>query len=240
MKNRLSQFPLIVMFVAITLLLSACQINFMTEIKNDGAGSYTQEIGFQGDEASMAGLTEGDESFCTSQNSELPPGTTIRQETRNENETWCIYETAFNSLENLRAIYGSTDMLTNDISLVDGTLTYDITLDLSGDSSSAPAGADIFWNVSMPGKIVENNATDQDGNNLKWKLALGQANNIRAVSNVGGLNTGSNTTWYIVGAASLCLCGLVVLVIGGVVIFLVLRKKKVAAEANAPVEAPTA
>jgi hypothetical protein len=101
---------------------------------------------------------------------------------------------------------------------------YDISLDLSGDS--APMGTEISWVVTLPGNIIENNATQQEGNTLTWTLLGGQINNIRAVSEVGGFNLGDNTILYIAGgAAFLCLCCFVPLVIV-VVVFFVLRKKK--------------
>lgn len=237
MKTRKSQLLLIALFIATALLLSACQVNFITDIQSNGSGIYTQEIGFQGDEASMAGLGDAGEDFCANQNDEMPPGTTTRQETRNENETWCIYETPFNSLDDLKAIYGMTDTRINDISLADGKLTYDITLDLSGDSG-APMGADIFWIVKMPGTIIENNASEQNDNTLTWKMLVGQVNNIRAVSETGGFNLGGDTLWYILGGgAFLCLCCFVPLVIGGVVFFLIRRKKQMSASSSEP---PTA
>ena len=223
-SQKLAPFFLLVL---LALLLSACQVNFITDIKSNGSGTYIQEIGFQGDEASMAGLSDGGEDFCAKQNEELPPGTSIRQETRNENETWCIYETPFKSIEDLKAIYGMTDTRINEISIADGKLTYDISLDLSGDSG-APMGADIFWIVNMPGKLVENNASEQIDNTLKWKLLGGQVNNIRAVSEVGGfsLDLGGDVIWYIFGGgAFLCLCCFVPLVIGAIIFFL-LRKKQ--------------
>ncbi len=225
MKTRLTKRLLISISLLVILLLSACKVNFITDIENNGSGTYAQEIGFQGDEATMAGLSAGDENFCAKQNEQLPPNTSIRQETRNENETWCIYESSFESLESLKAIYGITDTRINDISLADGKLTYDISLDLSGDSS-APMGADISWIVTLPGKIIETNATQQEGNTLTWTLLGGQVNNIRAVSEVSGFNLSNNTILYIAGGtAFLCLCCFVPLVIAAV-IFFVLRKKK--------------
>lgn len=241
MKKR--KFVFVAIFIALVLLLSACQVNFITEINGNGSGKYVQEIGFQGDEASMAGLSSTGENFCASQNEEIPPGTSIRQETRNETETWCIYETAFKSLDELKAIYSTTDTLINDISLADGQLTYDITLDLGGDSS-APMGAEMTWVVTMPGNIIENNATEQNGNTLTWKLLGGQVNNIRAVSEVGWPGLGGDTLWYILGGgAFLCLCCFVPLVIGGVAFFLVRRNKKTPptdAPAETPAEPPAA
>jgi hypothetical protein len=225
MKNRKPQFLLIALLTALALILSACQVNIITDIKNNGSGAYTMEIGFQGEEASMANLDTSAENFCSDQNQDTPPGTTIRQETRNGDETWCIYESVFTSLDELKTIYGSTDTRINNLSSVDGKLTYDITLDLSGDSS-AMSGGDIFWIVTMPGSIIENNATEKNGNTLKWTLTAGQENNIRAVSKTGGLDLGGDTLWYILGGVCLCLCFIVVLIVAGVVFFLLRRKKK--------------
>lgn len=215
----------IIFAIALTaILLSACKVNFITEIDANGSGKYVQEIGFQGDEASMAGLSSAGEDFCASQNQDLLPGTVIRQETRNEDETWCIYETEFASLEELKTIYGTTDTSVNDISLADGKLTYDIILDLSGDSE-APMGADLMWSVVMPGNIIEHNATTQDGNTLSWKLLGGAVNQIHAVSEVGVFS--GNTLLYVLGGgAVLSLCCLGLLVVGGVAFFLVRRNKK--------------
>lgn len=228
-SQKLAPFFLLVL---LALLLSACQVNFITDIKSNGSGTYIQEVGFQGDEASMAGLSDGGEDFCAKQNEELPPGTAIRQETRNEDETWCIYETPFSSLDDLKTIYGTTDTRVNEISIADGKLTYDISLDLSGDSS-APMGADIFWIVSMPGNLVENNASEQSDNTLKWKLIGGQVNNIRAVSEVGGLSLdfGEDAIWYVFGGGLfLCLCCFVPLLIGAIAFFLIRKKQAGSAE----------
>ncbi len=238
MKTRKSKLIFIAIFAVIALLLSACQINFITDIKSDGSGAYIQEIGFQGDEASMAGLSSAGDDFCTSQNEDTPPGTTVRQETRNEDETWCIYETPFESLEGLKTIYGTTDTGINNISLADGKMTYDITLDFSGESSDMPSGAAMYWIVKMPGSLVETNATQQDGNTLTWNLQVGQVNNIRAVSNVGGLNLGGNTLWYVLGGvAFLCLCCVVPLAVAGGIFFYTRRKKNAAAP-ETPAEIP--
>jgi hypothetical protein len=239
MQNRKSKFLLIALLTVLALVLSACQVNFITSIKNDGSGVYTQEIGFQGDEASMAGMDPTAPEFCSSQNQELPPGTSIRQETRNGNETWCIFETAFATIEELKTIYATTDMTVNNISITDGTLTYDVSLDLSTDTSGTMTGANIFWSVTMPGTVIESNATEQDGSTLKWTLVAGQVNSIRAVSKTtsGGLDLSGNTLYYIIGGVCLCLCFIVVVVVAVVVIIL-LRRKKNAANVGIPAEPP--
>jgi hypothetical protein len=239
MKARTSKILFVVVLIALALLLSACKVNFITDLKSSGAGVYTQEIGFQADEVSMSGLSAGDEGLCANQNKDLPPGTTTRQETRNKDETWCIYDTPFSSLEDLKSIYGSTDMQVNEISLADGKMTYDVSLDMGSNSASMPMGAAIIWIVKMPGKVIENNATEVDGTNLKWTLKTGEVNNIRAVSQTGqSILDGGNTNWYIIGGAAMCMCCFVVIIIVGVVIFLVQRNKKNAAKVEPPAETP--
>jgi len=239
MKTRKSRFLLIVIFIAAALLLSACKVNFITDIKSDGSGNYTQEIGFQGDEATVGGLSAADADFCAKEAKDLPPNTTTRKETRNENETWCIYETPFTSIDDLKTIYGTTDTRINEISLVDGKLTYDISLDLSGDtgSSDAPITAEIYWSLTLPGRVVENNATEQNGNTLKWKLVPGTVNGIRAVSEPGSLGGGA-VLWYVLGGgAFLCLCCFLPLLIAGAAFFF-LRRKKSAAVVDEPAAQP--
>ncbi len=238
MKNIKSKLSFIALCIIALLILSACQVNFNTNLNKDGSGTYIQEIGFQGDEASMSGFSTGDEDFCANQNDTLPTGTTTRQETRNESETWCVYETPFTSLEDLKNIYSLTDTRINDISLNDGTLTYDISLDLTGDSG-APMGAEINWIVTMPGTILENNASQQVDNTLTWSLLGGSVNDIRAVSKTGGFNLGDDTIKYILGGgAFLCLCCILPLLIAGVA-FILIRKKKAAANPETPAETPS-
>jgi hypothetical protein len=243
MKTRKSQLLLIALFIATALLLSACKVNLITDIKSDGSGTYTQELGFTKDEASMAGLNSqgSGEQFCTDANSqsggsELPPGTKVRQEQRGDGETWCIFETPFKTLDELRAVYATTDMQINSLSMTDGKVVYDVTLDMSGEGASAniPLG-NLYWIVTMPGSVTNHNATEVKGNTLKWKLTIGQKNNMHAESNAGGFNLGGDALWYVVGGVVfLCLCCFVPLVIVGVVFFL-MRRKKVTTAVETPV-----
>jgi|GEM_PF-739620 hypothetical protein len=234
MKTPKSQLLLLALFVFAALLLSACKVNLITDIKSDGSGTYTQELGFTKDEASMTGLSsgEGSEEFCKSANSqsggsELPPGTTVRQETRNKDETWCIFETPFKSLDDLKTVYATTDLQINSLEITDGKIIYDVSLDMSGEGANIPMG-DIYWIVTMPGKITDHNATEVNGKTLKWKLTMGQKVNMRAESSASGPNfdLGGDWFWYVLGGGVfLCLCCFLPLVIAGVVFFLMRRKK---------------
>jgi hypothetical protein len=229
MKTQKFRKILIICVLFSMLILSACQVNLITEIDKNGSGTYVQEIGFQEDEASVSGFNLADEDFCAVQYTELPGGTSIRQEIRADNEIWCIYETPFETLDDLGKIYSATDTRINNLSMQDGLITYDITIDLSNDSGM-DMGGDIFWKVTLPGSITENNADEQDKNTLTWKLVLGEVNRINAVSKINGLNLNfddENGIWYIFGGlAGIVFCCLVPLVIAGIIIILIIRKKK--------------
>ncbi len=245
MKKKSFQKILLVLSLILVLLLSACQVNFITEFEQDGSGVYTQEIGFESDEAITSGLDPDDEEFCSNQSSTLPTGTTTRKETRNDDSIWCIYETPFDSVEDLQSIYATTDTQINTLSLEDDTLTYDITLDFSQDSEMA-IGMDITWKVTMPGKIIDSNATEQKGNTLTWILVAGQMNEIYAVSDVGGsgfdlnmdlgLDEGENSIILtILGSlAGVICCCIVPIVIAGIAILLIRRKKKADVDLTPP------
>jgi hypothetical protein len=230
MKTK--KFALLVLFALATLLLTACKVNIVTDIKSDGSGAYIQEIGMATEELSGLGMDAA--SFCDEMGKDMPAGISARQETRDK-ETWCIFETKFESLDKLKNLYSETDTRINQIAIADGQLIYDITLDMTGDSGDmAGMSLNANWIVKMPGRVIESNATEQSGSTLTWKLQIGKENNIRAVSGLGGagLDLGGDWIWYLLGGGVfLCLCCFVPLVIGGVVFFFV-RKKKTAASAT--------
>jgi len=221
---------LFALFILSALLLSACNINFITEFNNDGSGSYTQEIGLPSEELASFGMSA--DEFCDEMAEDMPDGMSIRKETRNEKETWCIFESQFVSIDELKKLYSETDTRINQIAIEDNKLIYDVVLDMSGDDAGAMGiTINANWTVKMPGKVIEHNATEQNGNTLVWKLAVGRENNIRAVSEIGSgvsIDLGDNWIINIVGGGLfLCLCCFVPLVIAGVAIFLI-RKKKAA------------
>lgn len=225
------KFFLFLLFILTALLLSACNINIITDIQSDGSGSYTQEIGMPTED--LSGLGMDAESFCAEMGKELPPGMSARQETRNQDEIWCIFETQFASLDELIALYSETDTRINQIALAGDELIYDITLDMSGESGSLPGlGLNANWIVKMPGKVIESNATEQNDRTLTWKLQIGKENNLRAVSKVGGtgLDLGGGWIAYVLGGGVfLCLCCFIPLVLGGGAGFYFWRKKQAAA-----------
>ena len=237
---KTQKFILFSLLVLAALLLSACNLNVITDIKSDGSGAYIQEIGMPTEDLSGFGMTA--ESFCAEMGKDMPPGMSARQETRNENELWCIFETEFASLDELKKLYGETDTRINQIALADGELIYDIALDMSGETNTMPGlELNANWIVKMPGKVIETNAAEQDGSTLTWKLALGKENNLRAVSKIGGLglDLGGDWIWYLLGGgAFLCLCCFLPLVIGAAAFFLLRKKKTAVSEPAAETPAP--
>ena len=233
MKTK--KITLLVLLALAALLLTACKVNVITDIQSDGSGAYIQEIGMATEDLSGLGMDAA--SFCEQVGTDMPAGMSARQETRDQ-ETWCIFETKFASLDELIALYGQTDTRINQIVIADGELIYDITLDMSGETDSMTGmGLNANWIVKMPGRVVESNATEQNGSTLTWKLALGKENNIRAVSKLGGigLDLGGDWIWYLLGGgAFLCLCCFLPLVIGGAAFFFI-RKKKASASEPQPV-----
>ena len=96
-------------------------------------------------------------------------------------------------------------------------------------------GADIFWQVTLPGKITDHNADEVDGNTLTWKLRGGENNIIHATSSLGGVNLNfgedENLIYILGGILGFGLCCIVPIAIGVIVFLLMRRNKKKQAEA---------
>jgi hypothetical protein len=256
---------LYVLLLLSALMLSACQINTVTEINPDGSGVYKYEFGFsEEDETALAEFGSSIDEFCEDMNEDMPDGTIYYKETRNETETWCVFETGFASLDELREIYSNeTDPRINELGFSDGKFTYDLSIDISDEDEADMIDTEVFWIVTMPGRVIENNATDQSGATLTWRLSPGRQVNIRAVSEIGGGPAGgvrvdeseldesgvddngfdigdfgidfdgSRLGFGIAVVLFLCLCCFVPLVIGGVAFFLIRKKKSSEAPAAA-------
>jgi len=148
-------------------------------------------------------------------------------------------------LDDLQSIYATTDTQINTLTLEDDTLTYDITLDFSQDSEMA-IGMDITWKVTMPGKIIDSNATKQDGKTLTWTLVAGQMNEIYAVSDTSStgfdmdfemnFGEGENGTilTILAGLGGVVCCCIVPIIIAVIAFIFIRRKKKADADLVPP------
>jgi hypothetical protein len=251
MKKRTALFLL----AAFTLLLAACTMQTVTEVKSDGSGTYTIEYGFTQDELdSLAqfGMTEDEMSdpcnMSDMMGSDMPSDITFTQEKRGE-ETWCTYTKSFKDLDELNAYFASDmeGMTVNRLEIADNTFYYDITPGDTGDTS----GLDMLgiamkfnWVLKVPGTVGANNASKVDGNTLTWDLlSKDLPDHFTAESSLGGGGLFGPLTSSLEGLTSglgvsvpvliavLCGCCLgVVVIIAVIVVVVVTRRKKSSAE----------
>lgn len=234
MKQKFSNFQFFLLAVTAALVLSGCKANVITKINSDGSGNFKQEIGFTAEEmTSLSSLGSGSDFCATMGSDNSVTGASINQEKRGD-ETWCVFDTPYSSLDELKTLYSSADATVNDISINNDKLLYDVTVNMSG--TNATAGLlQTKWIVIMPGKVSNHNANEISGSTLTWNLTLGQDMNLRAESSTKG---GLNSRWTIILVVGLmCLCMVVLLVIG-VVIFIVVRNNKKKQPPKVEVENP--
>jgi hypothetical protein len=225
MNKRPSRILFSIGLLAVILLSTGCKANLITKINDNGSGVFTQEVGFSADEiATLSGL--GNETdICGnagSQMENLPTNPKMRQETRGD-ETWCISDVPFVSLNELATMYTGTELLVNDISITDGNIHYDITMDLTSDASQMTGPIQMKWILILPGRVSDHNADEISGSTLTWNLTPGQEINMFAE----GSSKGGLSPWWIAGGIGLlCLCILVLVIIAVVVIVVLNRNKK--------------
>lgn len=227
MRNK---FLLMAGIVLLAFVLAGCSMEYDTTIQPDESGRMVLSIGFTADEMEMIGATANSATFCqdmwADESTDFPPDTVIRQEQR-DTETWCIADMPFSDLQQLRSIYVNQGVTVNRLEIVDNTLYYDLSLDLS-DTGELGSSIQFTWRLTMPGRITSHNAQSVDGRTLIWNPRVGSLNRLQAESSVGT----AGWVWWVVGGLA-CLCLLVVVVGGGVGLFFYLRnKKKTAAPAS--------
>jgi hypothetical protein len=227
MKSTRTKIMLVLLAALGLLLLSSCTANFITDLKSDGSGLFSQEYIMTEDELTSSGITLS-ENLCTEDMglnlADMPPGTTVHEK-QSGNEIRCIFESQFATLDELRTIYTDyMDSTVNDLRIEDGKAYYDVTVNMGEGNDTM--GFLVYWIVNMPGSITDHNATEQKGNSLTWTLPLSGEFNVQATSNAGGI---SSTVWWIAGIAAFCLC-LVVLVAVVVLIIVLVRRNRNKAE----------
>jgi hypothetical protein len=225
---------IIVFSMTIALLLSACTIQFATNVDKSGSGQIRVEMGYTEEEATMlenmgAGVS-GD--LCEEMKTEVdsadaPEGAEYYSEQRGD-ETWCGFKVPFADLEELKGLYSDMDMEVNEISLTDGKFVYDIDVDATGGEDFAFFPIKLKWQMTVPGTVGDNNADEVDGNTLTWNLSTNSNNNIHVESTVA-----PDWIWWAVGIGLACLC-VIFVVAAGVGIFFLVRRNKAA---PAPVSA---
>jgi hypothetical protein len=217
-------------------LLSSCTANFVTDLKSDGSGFFSQEYIMTQDELTSSGITPG-ENLCTEDMglnlSDMPPGTTVRQEQEGD-EIRCIFGSPFTTIDELRTIYTDyMDATVNDLRIQDGKAYYDVTINM-GDGQDT-MGFLVYWIVKLPGSISDHNATKKDGNSLTWEVPSSGDVNMHATSKTGGISISNTVWWWVAGIGAACLCLVLVVAVIVLIIFLVRRNKK---KAETPISMP--
>jgi hypothetical protein len=209
-------------FVLMALILAGCKMEYDTTIQPDESGRMILSIGFTADEMEMIGASNS-ATFCqemwADSSSDFPPGTTIRQEQRG-GETWCLADMPFSNLQQLRSVYINQGVTVNRLEIVDNILYYDVAVDLS-DAGGLGTSMQVTWRLTMPGRITSHNAHSVEGRTLSWNLNVGSMNRLQAESSVGV----GDWVWWVVGGLC-CLCLVVLVIGGGIALFVYLRKKK--------------
>ena len=232
MTNNIPNIKFFAFSILVSLVLSACTLEFNTAIQPDGSGELKVEFGLGPEEQVEAQSTAGSlENLCTSAQAfvRLPPGAQTYIEQRGE-EIWCGVVAPFTDLNELTALlFDQPGVEVNQITFLEDRLIFDVTMDLSrrlevgGEKYKAP---EVTWEVTVPGTLVGHNADSFEGNTLAWVVRRGELRTMRAES-VSSIPTGFFGTGLPVPLITLvslpCLC-LVVLISGGVVLFRRRRK----------------
>ncbi len=211
----------------LALALSACNLNFNTNVQANGSGNLRVEIGYTAEELEdwwdepVSAMAFCEDIWYEERIAEdLPPGATLRVERRGA-QIWCLVDVPFSNLRQLKDVY--EDVLSMDVDrleIVNETFYCDLTWDLEGlqDQSSYPIEA--VFRLTTPGAVSVTNADARAGRTLTWRLDENGRNIILATSST----QPSEWVWWLVGALC-CLCLGVLLTAGVVGLVIYLRKK---------------
>ncbi|MCI0551112.1 MAG: hypothetical protein L0287_09165, partial [Anaerolineae bacterium] len=150
------------------LFLAGChKLEAVTAITPHGSGVLGMGIGFSPEErANLEKQNNNSQDFCNT--AQPPPNATVIEQQRGE-ETWCITTTEFETLEELRNLYGQREGIKiNRLEISDGKFYYDVDIDTLSESSSFSIPTEITWSVVLPGAPISHNADQVNGNTLTW------------------------------------------------------------------------
>lgn len=217
---------LMILVAALALLLTACKIevNANFTINADKSGSVVMEIGFD-DEVQEFAQSQGSDptEMFADFDLESVPGATVSEERRGDMNFYIVTVpiddlTAADGLggEMAQGLTDSFDItFTEDRVIVEGTTALDDALGDSGEDTAAlPMDmlADIFSinvRITMPGKILDNNATSVDGNTLTWSVDLASPTlDIYAESNPNESAGGGSMTMILIIAGAVIVAAL--------------------------------
>lgn len=227
------------LLVAMTLLLAACTVRTVTDVKANGSGSFTMEFGFTDAELtsmeqlgatsdSSAGICNMGQSMGTDM-----PADIIFEEVKRGDTTWCTYTKSFNNLAEMKTYFeeNMTGMTVNRLEIADNKFYYDVNPGNTSsmpDSSQLPITMKYEWILEVPGTVGANNATKVVGQTLTWDLtASNMPDRFTAESALGGGGLfGLDQTTLIIIAVGVGCCVFAAIAILVVAVILISRRKK--------------
>ena len=214
---------LIPLLLLLVVLATACRIesNLIAEINPDGSGVIGAEIGYDEEAGQfIEEMTGGQDLFADSPMAGFPDA-----EGREENRGDMHYLISTAAVDDIGAALQQA--ITADPNSLVQELALDITADRvavtgRGSLTGAMEGAEgmlspdqiaesVSANVrlTLPGRILESNATSRDGNTLTWALPItGEVVQISAVSDPTQSAGGGFPVWAIIVIAAAALAGL--------------------------------
>lgn len=214
----------------VALLTAACRIemNIGADIHQDGSGVISAEIGLDEEAAGMMEQFGGEgDLFGENPLADLPD-----VETREEDRGGMHFRIWSAQVEDIDAVIQEQMVAGPDSFIEEFSLTIEPTrVEVVGRGSAGTLmeGAEDFLpadqlaesvainlRLTLPGKILEHNADQKDGNTLTWAVPLiGSALDIRAVSDPSQSEGGGFPTWAIIVIAAVVVAGVATILLVG-------------------------
>ena len=156
---RKNTFPLIMLFI-LGLFLTACTIEIRTTLDNSGAGRIDISIS-NGEQDpttifSNVGMTAIELCSQDAWGDRIETDATFVLD-ESDDTTSCLISIPFESIAKLEGIYTGMDLTVNELSLDEGTIVYDITVDSETEAEDLAVlfqnETGVDWQVALPGEI---------------------------------------------------------------------------------------
>ncbi|MBN2112747.1 MAG: hypothetical protein JW785_01320 [Acidimicrobiia bacterium] len=214
---------LIPLVMLLALLAAACRIesNLLTEVNADGSGVIGAEIGYDEEAAAFIDqFTEGEDPFADSPMAGFP-----NAQGREEDRGGMHYLVSTAAVEDIaaavaQAIAADPNSLVQELDFSFAPDRIEVTG--VGSLTGAMEGAEEMmspeqlaeavganFRLTLPGRVLESNATSQDGNTLTWSFPItGEQIQISAVSDPTQSAGGGFPMWAIIVIAAAVVAGI--------------------------------
>lgn len=203
-------------------MLCGCyKANINITVHSDGTADMAMEMLVSEEALAYMGATVDDlkDSMMQSMDEDVKESTTIKDVSRTyDDEKYVGFEMSYDLKD------AKSDEFEDIIKIENNTITFimdeddvsDLGSDELDDYGTSMDGVEFNMNVTMPGKIIENNVGEVEGNTVKVDLLTFKESSIEIKSELGG----SDNTLIIIGGVA------AVVVIAGVAFFLIKKNKK--------------